>query len=98
MLENALSDVGTRITVRVQPNAKRNEIIGLELGVLRLKIAATPVDGKANKELVDFLSKVLGVSKSHITIEKGHTAKVKVLNIRGLSELSVRKLLSGQLH
>jgi uncharacterized protein (TIGR00251 family) len=52
-------DIETKITIRVQPNADRNEFLGLSGDVLRLKIAAPPLKGRANKELVDFLSRHL---------------------------------------
>lgn len=51
---------------------------------MRLKIAAPPVEGKANKELISFLSKTLGINKSSITIDRGHTSKVKIVTILGL--------------
>lgn len=81
-----------RITVRVQPNAKRNEVVRLEEdGILRIKIAATPVKGKANAALLAFLSDILGVNKSHLLIEKGATSRMKVIAIEGLSFDEVRK-------
>ena len=81
------------INVHVQPNARRNEVVGFKEGVLRVKIAAPPVKGKANKELVDFLSKLLGVSKSSITIEKGLTSSRKVIAVEGLSQAEVLRRL-----
>ena len=58
-----------------------------------MKIAAPPVEGKANIELVDFLSEVLGVSKSRITIEKGTTSRRKLIAMEGLTEAEVTKRL-----
>ena len=49
--------------VRVVPNAKKNEIVGVEGGVLRVRVSAPPVGGKANEVLVEFLAKALGVRK-----------------------------------
>jgi len=74
----------TTLTIQVQPKAKRNEVLGFEDGILRLKIAALPIEGKANKELISFLSKTLGINKSSITIDRGHTSKVKIVTILGL--------------
>ena len=79
-----MADKKTTLTLQVQPNAKRNEVLGFAEGILRLKIAAPPVEGKANKELVSFLSKTLGINKSSITIDRGHTSKVKIVTILGL--------------
>ena len=83
------------VTIHVQPNASRNEVVGFEDGVLRVKIAAPPVKGKANRELIAFLSKLLGISKSSITIEKGLTSRRKVINIEGLSQAEAIKRLTG---
>ncbi len=76
----------TKITVHVQPNAGRNEVLGFEDGVLRVKVAAPPVKGKANRELIEFLSQLLGVSRGSVTIEKGATSRSKVIGVSGLSQ------------
>ena len=75
-----------RITVRVQPNAKRTEMVRFEDGVLYLKVAAPPVKGKANAVLLAFLSDILGVSKSRLSIEKGATSRMKVIAVEGMSQ------------
>ena len=79
-----MADKKMTLMLQVQPNAKRNEVLGFAEGILRLKIAAPPVEGKANKELISFLSKTLGINKSSITIDRGHTSKVKIVTILGL--------------
>ena len=76
----------TTIVVQVQPKSGRNGVTGFEDGVLHVKIAAPPVKGKANQELVRFLSDILGTAKSNITIEKGLTSRRKVIGIRGLGQ------------
>jgi len=58
-----------------------------------VKIAAPPVKGKANQELVRFLSDILGVAKSNITIEKGLTSRRKVVGIRGVTKEEVAREL-----
>ncbi len=68
----------------MQPNARRNEVLGFEDGILHVKIAAPPVKGKANKELVLFLSQLIGVSKSSINIKSGLTGRRKVITVTGL--------------
>jgi uncharacterized protein (TIGR00251 family) len=74
-----------RLAVKVTPNAGRSEITGIKEGVLQIKIGAPPDKGKANKELVDFLSEKLGIRKSSILIIKGGTSRNKVIVIEGLS-------------
>ena len=82
-----MADKGeARIVVRVQPNAARSEVLGFKDGCLRVKIAASQVKGKANQELLKFLSGILKVSKSNITIRKGMTTKTKVIGISGLRQ------------
>ena len=78
-----------RITVRVQPNAKRTEMVRFEDGVLHLKIAAPPVKGKANAALLAFLSDIMGVSKSRLSIVKGATSRMKVIVVEGMSQEEV---------
>ena len=83
-----------KISLRVYPNASRNEVLGFTEGVLRVRVSAPPIRGKANKELITFLSRFLGVSKGSIDIIRGHTARNKVVVIDGLSQEEVMNRLS----
>ena len=83
-----------KIAVRVQPNARQNEILGFKDDMLHLKIAAPPVKGKANQELIKFLSEILGISKSNLVIEKGITERRKVIGIYGLTQSQVMERLA----
>ena len=74
-----------RLEVKVTPNAGRSEITGLKDSALQVKIAAPPEKGKANKELIDFLSRALGVKKSAIRIVTGMTDRKKTIAIEGMS-------------
>ena len=80
--------------LKVTPSAARSAIAGYKDGVLQVKIAAPPVKGKANRELVILLSRVLGVSKSAISIVKGQTSRHKAVIIEGLSEKEIIDRLS----
>jgi hypothetical protein len=71
----------TELLVYVVPNASRSEIVGWHGDALKVRIAAPPVDGKANKELVRYLAKELGVSKADIEIVSGHMNKKKRLRM-----------------
>jgi uncharacterized protein (TIGR00251 family) len=82
-----------RISIQVHPGAKKNAILRFQDGVWHMKIAAPPVEGKANKELTEFLSVVLEVSKSRITIEKGTTSRKKLITVEGVTEAEVTKRL-----
>lgn len=75
-----------RITVQVKPAARQNKILGFKEGLLFLNIAAPPIQGKANQELVAYLSNILGVPKSCLIIEKGITSRRKQMRVNGLSQ------------
>ena len=83
-----------KISLHVYPNAPRNQLVGFSDGVLGVKIAAPPVKGQANRELVAFLSQVLGVGKSSLAILKGHTSRNKLISVSGLSQQEVMQRLS----
>ncbi len=77
------------LSVRVQPNSNRSEVAGFTDGVLEVRVAAPPVRGKANRELVELLSRELGISQGQIEIVRGRTSRNKVLVIDGLSQAEV---------
>jgi uncharacterized protein (TIGR00251 family) len=85
-----------RIAVQVQPSASQNKVVRYAEGVLHLKIAAPPVRGKANRELIAFLSDILGVSKSSISIEKGLTSRRKVVVVEGMKQADVEAVIGKQ--
>ncbi|WAC19292.1 DUF167 domain-containing protein [Luteolibacter sp. SL250] len=75
-----------KLTVRAVPNAKTSAILGWEEDplagrVLKVRIAAPPVDGKANAALTAFLAETLGLSRSKVTLEKGGTSRLKQFTI-----------------
>ena len=76
---------GVSVNIKISPNAKKNEIITEESGI-KIKIAAQPVEGKANKALVEFLSKLFKVPKTSIEIVKGDTSKEKTVLFRTSDE------------
>ena len=82
-----------RIAVQAHPGAKRNEVVRFEEGVWHLKIAAPPTEGKANKELIEFLSEILDISKSRISIDKGITSHRKLISIEGITKETAEERL-----
>lgn len=82
-----------RISVHVNPNARQNKVVGFQNGLLKVMIAAPPTRGKANQELLRFLSDLLRISKSNLAIEKGATSNKKTVAISGLSQSDVLRLL-----
>ena len=80
--------------VRVVPRASRSELKGFQDGALRLRTAAPPVDGKANKECVRMVAHFLRVKKGQVTIVGGHTSRNKTVAVKGLDAKDVAALLS----
>ena len=75
-----------KLTVRVTPNARRSEFVGWVLDekqrpVLQVKLQSQPFEGKANAELIRFISKELGCAKSEVSLLRGDAQRVKSLEI-----------------
>jgi hypothetical protein len=83
MLNVRKTDDGVVFRIKVQPGAVKNEIMGVQGDVLKIKISAPPVKGKANKALIDFLAKELGVKRSEVEIVSGHTSRIKKIKVVG---------------
>ena len=78
-------DGGVVFGVKVVPGSSRTALAGLLGAMLKVKVAAAPEKGKANKCLIEFLSKQLGVKKKQISIISGQTNPVKTISIAGIS-------------
>ena len=89
-----MSENSVNIQVQIQPKSSRNQIVGLHDGRLKIKIAAPPVDGKANESLIEFLAKTFKISKSNIEILKGHTSKLKTIKLSGISENTYSSIIN----
>ncbi len=86
-----------KISIRVIPNASKTEVAGKEGATWKIRLAAPPVDGKANEALVEFLSDVLDVPKSSIDIIKGQSSKQKIVEIP-TSSADIETLLGALIH
>lgn len=82
-----------RIRVRVKPRASKSRIIGPKEGALEVALAAPPVDGEANAELIRTLAAALGRGKSAIEIISGESSRSKLVSITGLTEAELREKL-----
>ena len=71
------------------PRARATEVAGRHGGGVRIRVAAPPVDGAANEELVRFLAKRLDVPGSQVTIVRGHASRSKTVLIAGISTAAV---------
>ncbi|MDR3306293.1 MAG: DUF167 domain-containing protein [Endomicrobium sp.] len=81
------------IKVRVIPNSKRKEVVSRVGSILRVKIAAPAVEGKANEELCDFLADFFDVKRSMIFLRKGERGREKTIEITGRSEEALDEVL-----
>jgi uncharacterized protein (TIGR00251 family) len=97
MSKSWCSDVpgGVRLAVQISPNAKRSEVIGILEDVLKIRLQAQPIEGKANEALVRFIAQSLSVPKSAVVITHGLSNKRKLLEVsaRHLTAEAVRKML-----
>jgi uncharacterized protein len=84
--------MGAAITVKVIPRSSRNEIAGIqEDGTIKIRLTAAPVEGQANKALVEFLAEVLDIAKSKIEIIGGLSGRIKLITILDLDPTIVQK-------
>lgn len=76
---------GSRFEVFVKPRASKSKIVGSREGALVVAVAAPPVDGAANEELVATLAALLGVKRSAIVIASGAHGRTKIVEVKGLT-------------
>ncbi len=70
-----------KLTVKIQPGAPKSEITGWEGDALKIRIAAQPIDGKANDALIAFLAKTWKLKRSDIRIVHGTSGRLKYLEV-----------------
>ena len=85
-----------RLAIRVQPGARANEIVGWTADahggeVLKIRLRAPAVEGKANAALIEFLAEILHLRPRQITLERGVKAREKVISIEGLTIEAIRQ-------
>ncbi|MFZ5390817.1 MAG: DUF167 domain-containing protein [Patescibacteria group bacterium] len=85
------------LKVKVIANSHRPGLVKIEDGILHIKLAAAPIDGKANEELCDTLSRVLKVPKTSVVIKRGQGARIKYLEILGFDDSHIFAILSQRL-
>jgi hypothetical protein len=92
LIERQIRDGRLVFRVQVAPRSSRSEIVGEHNSALRVRLAAPPVDGAANDELIRVLARAFNVSRSAVTILSGHTGRLKQVSIEGVSESALEKL------
>ncbi|HEY4809541.1 MAG TPA: DUF167 domain-containing protein [Solirubrobacteraceae bacterium] len=81
------------LTIRLQPRAKRNAILEERDGVLRVSVAAAPVDGLANVALCKLLAKRAGIARGRVSVVRGERSREKVVRFAELSSDELRSAL-----
>ena len=82
-----------RLLVWVQPRASRTEVAGMRGEAVKIRLAAPPVDGAANDELVRFVAAMLGVARSAVSIAAGQTSRLKTIEVDGIDRPTLEKRL-----
>ena len=87
-----------RLAIRLTPRGGRDAVEGWMSDadgrpLLRVRVAAPPVEGEANAALVKLIAKILGLPRSAVRIASGETARIKVIEIDGLDEAAIRETL-----
>ena len=83
------------LNVRAQPRSSRSGIDGLIGDAAKVRIRCAPVDGKANKELVETLAEAFDLPKSAVQFKSGETSKTKRILLRGLTAAAVKSVLGA---
>ena len=84
---------GLIVKLKIVPNSSKNDIV-LEEGFIKVKVTAQPIENKANKALVEYLSKTFKVPKTKIEIVKGDTSKEKTISIKIIDENKRTEIIS----
>lgn len=86
-------DGAVRFEVHAKPRAKKSRVVGDRGDAIEIALAAPPVDGAANEELIRFLSRVLDVAKREIQLVRGESSREKLVAITGLTLAEVEARL-----
>jgi uncharacterized protein (TIGR00251 family) len=90
-------DGAVRLAVHAKPRSRTSRVAGTREGALAVELAAPPVDGAANEELVATLAAALGVPKRDVTVARGASSRAKLVEVRGLTQSEVRERLEREL-
>ncbi len=84
-----------KLILHVVPRARRTEVVGMHGDAVKIRLAAPPVNGAANAELVRFLAERLGVPRAAVTIATGHAGRRKTVTIEGVETAAAVRLLEN---
>jgi len=87
---------GIKITLHVQPKASKSAVAGVHGDALKLRIQAPPVDGKANKAIIKFLSSLFHIPQKDIVLKSGSSSRRKIFIIKGMSLDQAQTILKSK--
>jgi len=82
-----------RIEVRLRPRGHRDQLMGMEDGVLLARVTAPPLDGRANKALCRMIAKRIGMAPSKVSVVQGRKSRNKVVRVEGGSATALEQAL-----
>ncbi|MCK9293841.1 MAG: DUF167 family protein [Desulfobulbaceae bacterium] len=90
-----VADNSVSLDLYIQPKASKNSVCGLHGNELKLAITAPPVDGKANKAVINYLSELFGVAKSSVSIMSGQQSRHKRCMVQGVTFQEASRVVNG---
>ena len=96
MLEPQKLEGGVIFPVRVQPRASKDEIAGVMGGMLKVRLRAPALEGRANDALCEYLAELLKTPKAAVRILSGHHSRRKRVEVRGVTERQVLALVTRE--
>jgi uncharacterized protein (TIGR00251 family) len=84
---------GCTLNVRVHPGARKNGMVGVHAGAVKISLTTPPVDGRANEALIAFVAVMLRIPRGRVNLVSGMASRSKVLRITGKSAAEVRAAL-----
>jgi uncharacterized protein len=90
------TDVDAQISIRLQPRAKREEVVGERGEAIVIRVTAPPVDGKANAALCQLIARLVRVPSTRVAVVRGQTSREKVVRVEGVTQAALRSALLGE--
>jgi uncharacterized protein len=93
-----MANANGRLNVHLTPRASRDQIEGWRDGVLRVRVSAPPVDGRANEALIRVIAAALKIAPSRIRVVGGAVSRIKLLEVDGMSWEDVKRAITIQVN
>jgi uncharacterized protein (TIGR00251 family) len=93
-----MASINGRLNVHLTPRASRDQVDGWREGVLRVRVAAPPVDGRANEALIRVIAAALKIAPSRVRVVGGAASRIKLIEVDGMSGADVNRAIASQLN